>query len=280
MDENLPTFTCDSLIPRVIDCGICHLRPLVGADIAWLEELFGDVAVSGFIMCDGNHAADLVGGNEAGRAMSMCVEYSCGMAAGYISALPVNDCYPSMPRWKLEFAVSAPHRGIGLATAAVGGLTAYLMRNFSLPRVVVDVCDADRATMRVVEKCGFVRPLSRYAYIDYTNVTHGVHYLWYKLQPGRRAQCFAKGMQYYRLRRFVDAAGLWHEALECNYEESTPYNDGMILANIGMAYSSAGWYVQARRYLRLAAAIADDPGYLWDELRWIAFREGACAIKQ
>ncbi|MDE5786859.1 MAG: GNAT family N-acetyltransferase [Duncaniella sp.] len=279
MVENPPAITCDSLIPRIIDCGTCRLRPLGRSDISWLECLLSEDSVAEFITSPPGYAGRLVDGNESGRSIAMCVENIAGEPVGYIFALPVIDCYPSMPRWKLEFAVSPRHRGHGYATEAVGAMTAYLLRRFSLPRVVADICDADSEARRVVEKCGFARPESRYAYVNYDNVWQGVRYMWYKLQSGRRALCFAKGMQYYRLRRFVEAAGMWHEALGCNYDGATPYDDRMILANIGMAYSSAGMYVPARLYLGRAAAIAGDSAYILDELRWISVREGSCITK-
>ncbi|MDE6581782.1 MAG: GNAT family N-acetyltransferase, partial [Duncaniella sp.] len=176
--------------------------------------------------------------------------------------------------WNVEFAVSEKFRGRGFATEAVAGLCRFLLQIFAIPRVVADICDADKGAIRVIEKCGFVRPSHEYAYMNYRNVRQGMRWQWYRRQPGRRALCFAKGLQYYRMKRFMDAATIWIESLASPRCDDTPYTDGLILSNIGMAYSSAGWYAQARQYLERARVVTDDSAHIEAELRWIASRTG------
>ncbi|MDE6485595.1 MAG: GNAT family N-acetyltransferase [Duncaniella sp.] len=258
------------LIPDSIGCGICSLRPLAAEDQDALLSLLGEDEVAEYLGRGEGYAEALIEGNIAGDSVNMAVVDGNGAFAGFVSAVPVIDCHPSMPRWNLEFAVSAGFCGRGFATAAVDGICSFLLKNFALPRIVADICDADRAAVRVIEKCGFVRPSHRYSYMNYRNVRQGMRWQWYRMQPGRRALCFAKGMQYYRMGRFTDAATMWLESLASPRCDDTPYSDGLIMADIGMAYSSAGWYTQARKYLERASVMTDDASHIEGELRWIA----------
>ncbi len=264
----------DQSIPESITGGKCSLRPLTAADEGWLSALLEEERVAYFIAPFSGYAGALIEEMEEGEALNMAVIAEDDEEAGYISALPVMDCYPSMPRWRVEFAISERFGNNGLATSAVSVLSDFLLRNFSLPRVIADICNADTEAIRVVEKCGFIRPSHELSYMNYRNVRQGMRYQWYRLQPGRRALLFAKGMQYYRLRRFIDAAMTWLEALAEPRYDDTPYSDSLIQANIGMAYSSAGWYAPARQYLQLAAVMTDDTAFIDSELAWISRMTG------
>ena len=50
-----------------------------------------------------------------------------------------------------------PYWGRGIMTAAVRGTSAYVFDNFDLVRLEAPVFEWNRASMRVLEKCGFVR---------------------------------------------------------------------------------------------------------------------------
>ncbi|MBD5253174.1 MAG: GNAT family N-acetyltransferase [Barnesiella sp.] len=264
----------NELIPTHIGCRKCSLRPVMYGDVGWLKLLISEGKVAEYLLRNSSFADVMAEENDAGEAVNMAIITAEGEPAGFVSALPVIDRSPAMPRWMLEFAVAERFERRGFATEAVGALSDYLLGRFALPKVVADVCDANTGALDVVRKCGFARPESRLAYMNYRHVRQGMRYHWYRMQPGRRALYFAKGLQYYRSRRFVDAAQMWYEALAYPRCEGTPYCDSLILANIGMAYSSAGWYVQARSFLERAAVMAEDSGYIELELMWIARQTG------
>ena len=56
---------------------------------------------------------------------------------------------------ELGYWVAEPYWGQGIATIAVGLMTEYVFANFAINRIVAEVFDYNRASMRVLEKNGF-----------------------------------------------------------------------------------------------------------------------------
>ncbi len=263
----------DRLIPAVIRAGGSMLTPVTADDCAWLEALRLNGEVKEILGPESENWAAAAEENVSGDAMHFIIRNSDSARVGYIGAYPDGDSYPSMPRWHIYFAIEPEARRKGHATEALNGLTEFLLRKFAYPRVVADIAMTNTAALRVVEKCGYVKPPSRLAHVDFRRVLQGARFSWYRLQTGRRALLAAKGMQCYGINRFTDAIHLWHQSLGYRYDESTPYTDLWISSNLGMAYSSARLYVQARQWLERAEVLADIQGvahsYISRELAWI-----------
>lgn len=261
------------LIPAELRSGSIILRPVAADDIDWLDALRHDPEVEEFLGAELDDGASAVDDNICGDSMHFIIVTDHGDRVGYICAYPDADCYPSMDRWYIYFAVSSRFRCKGYATEALNLLTEYLFQEFAFPRAVVDMAMVNSAARRVAEKCGYVKPSSRFAYIDRGRLRQGVRFAWYRIQSGRRAMLSAKGKQLYDRCRFTEAVQLWHQALSYQYDRTTPYTDFWIVSNLGMAYSSAGLYVAARQWLERAEVLAAINGvahsYILRELAWI-----------
>jgi ribosomal-protein-alanine N-acetyltransferase len=53
--------------------------------------------------------------------------------------------------------LSEPYWGRGIVTAAVGATVRFIFANFDIVRLAAPVFEWNPASMRVLEKCGFVR---------------------------------------------------------------------------------------------------------------------------
>ncbi len=74
-----------------------------------------------------------------------------GEYAGYVQLVPLEE------GWEVGYHTVAAHTGKGYATEALAAFLPVMMDRFALPQVA-GVCDAENvASIRVLEKCGFVR---------------------------------------------------------------------------------------------------------------------------
>ena len=72
-----------------------------------------------------------------------------GTFAGYVQLVPIGD------GWEIGYHTVAAHTGKGFATEAVRAFLPEMMSALGLTQVV-GICDAaNRASIRVLEKCGF-----------------------------------------------------------------------------------------------------------------------------
>ena len=71
-----------------------------------------------------------------------------------------------MPMWNVGYAVHPSHRQQGYASAALKGLTDFLLQNFSFQHVMLDISNDNIASEMVAKKCGFTKPGDRTGYFD------------------------------------------------------------------------------------------------------------------
>lgn len=110
------------------------------------DEVFETEAVAAEVIAD---LMDCYSGTEGPFVHPMLVK---GEYAGYVQLVPLGD-----GDWEIGYHTVAAHTGKGYATEAVQAFLPVMMARLSLTRVY-GVCDAENAaSLRVLEKCGFVR---------------------------------------------------------------------------------------------------------------------------
>lgn len=76
-----------------------------------------------------------------------------GQLAGGIGIILQEDIYKM--NVELGYWIAEPFWGQGIATIAVGLMTQYVFETFAINRIVAEVFDYNKASMRVLEKNGF-----------------------------------------------------------------------------------------------------------------------------
>lgn len=109
------------------------------------DEVFETEAIAAEVI------ADLIGcydGTEGPFVHPMLLE---GEYAGYVQLVPIEN------GWEIGYHTVQEHTGKGYATEAVCAFLPVMMDKLSLTQVA-GICDAENAaSIRVLEKCGFVR---------------------------------------------------------------------------------------------------------------------------
>jgi len=72
---------------------------------------------------------------------------------GGIGMVLLDDVYRM--NVELGYWVAEPHWGTGIATIAVGLMTQYIFDTFAINRIVAEVFEYNKASMRVLEKNGY-----------------------------------------------------------------------------------------------------------------------------
>ena len=109
------------------------------------DEVFGTEAIAAAVIAD---LMDCYQGSDGPFVHPMLAgsEY-----AGYVQLVPMED-----GSWEIGYHTVATHTGQGYATEAVRAFLPAMMDKLQLSQVH-GVCDAEnKASIRVLEKCGFV----------------------------------------------------------------------------------------------------------------------------
>lgn len=78
-----------------------------------------------------------------------------GQAVGSIGILPKTDVYQRSA--ELGYWLGEKYWGRGITTEAVATIVAYAFNMYDINRIYASVFERNTASMRVLEKCGFVR---------------------------------------------------------------------------------------------------------------------------
>ncbi len=268
-------------IPNIIDCGICSLHPAQPSNVWVVEELFRSPDVKKFYVLRDDHAANIrsfcqyiISANIQQAAMNFIIYDNYGHEVGLISAEPMMNRNTNLPMWNVGYAVLPSERRKGYASAAVTGLSNYLLQNYSFPQVMLDISMDNKASEKVAEKCGFKVPYPRAGYIDEQHPEIGMRFRWFKQLAGQRTIYFNQAVHYYRQKNYVSAINAFRQALNEPYQPDTPYTDAQIYSNMGMALSSVGQYREAFNALKKAQQLGLNNSSIEKELLWLRNNQG------
>lgn len=268
-------------IPNIIDCGICSLHPAQPSNVWVVEELFRYPDVRKFYVLRDDHAANIrsfcqyiISTNIQQAAMNFIIYDNYGHEVGLISAEPMMNRNTNLPMWNVGYAVLPSERRKGYASAAVIGLSNYLLQNYSFPQVMLDISMDNQASEKVAEKCGFKVPYPRGGYIDEQHPEVGMRFRWFKQLAGQRTMYFNQAVHYYRQKNYVGAINTFSQALNEPYQPGTPYTDAQIYSNMGMALSSVGQYREAFNALKKAQQLGLNNPSIENELLWLRNNQG------
>lgn len=268
-------------IPNIIDCGICSLHPAQPSNVWVVEELCKHADVRKFYVLRDDHAANIrsicqyiIAANIQKTAMNFIIYDNSGNEVGLISAEPMMNRNTNMPMWNVGYAMLPEYRGHGYASAAVNGLTNYLLQNYSFPHVMLDISIDNKASERVAEKCGFEVPYPRAGYIDELHPEVGMRFRWFKQLVGQRTMYFNQAVHFYRQKNYTMAIANFRSALNEPYQPGTPYTDAQIYSNMGMALSSLHQYSEAFNALKKAQSLGLNNPSIEKELLWLRNNQG------
>ena len=268
-------------IPNIIDCGICSLHPAQPSNVWVVEELFRYPDVKKFYVLRDDHAANImsfcqyiISANIQQTAMNFIIYDNYGHEVGLISAEPMMNRNTNLPMWNVGYAILPSERRKGFASAALTGLSNYLLQNYSFPQVMLDISMDNKASERVAEKCGFKVPYPRAGYIDEQHPEVGMRFRWFKQLAGQRTMYFNQAVHYYRQKNYIGAINAFQQALNEPSQPGTPYTDAQIYSNMGMALSSVGQYREAFNALKKAQQLGLNNPSIEKELLWLRNNKG------
>lgn len=268
-------------IPNIIDCGICSLHPAQPSNVWVVEELFRHPDVKKFYVLRDDHAANIrsfcqyiISANIQKTAMNFIIYDNYGHEVGLISAEPMMNRNTNLPMWNVGYAVLPSERRKGFASAALTGLSNYLLQNYSFPQVMLDISMDNKASEKVAEKSGFKVPYPRAGYIDEQHPEVGMRFRWFKQLAGQRTMYFNQAVHYYRQKNYVGAINAFRQALNEPYQPGTPYTDAQICSNMGMALSSVGQYREAFNALKKAQQLGLNNPSIEKGLLWLRNNQG------
>ena len=263
-------------IPRIINCANCDLLPVTESNAWVVELLFQQPDVKKYYVLRDDHAANIkkycqyiITANEERTGMHFIIFSNNGEEVGYISAEPLMNRNTNTPMWNVGYAILPASRRHGYASSAVAGLTNYLLHNYSIPQVMLDISMDNKASEGVALKCGYTCPEDRMGFIDWNHPEVGVRKRWYKQLNGNRTVSFNRAVQYYRAKAYTEAVVEFKKALAEPYIPGTPYTDAQIYSNIGMALSSMRLYAEAYASLMKARELGLDNPSITKELLWL-----------
>ena len=269
------------VIPNIIDCGICSLHPAKPSNVWVVEELFRHADVRKFYVLRDDHAANIrsfcqyiITANIQNAAMNFIIYDNYGNGVGLISAEPMMNHNTNLPMWNVGYAVLPSERRKGYASTALTGLSNYLLQNYSLPQVMLDICTENHESEGLARKCGFTKPNDRQGYIDPNHMELGFRFRWFKQLAGQRTIYFNQAVHRYRQKDYIGAINAFRQAMNEPYQQGTPYTDAQIYSNMGMALSSVRQYREAFNALKKAQSLGLNNASIEKELIWLRNNKG------
>lgn len=268
-------------IPNMIDCEICSLHPAQPSNVWVVEELFRHADVKKFYVLRDDHAANIrsfcqyiINANVQKAAMNFIIYDNCGNEVGLISAEPMMNRNTNLPMWNIGYAVLPSERRKGYASAALNGLSNFLLQNYSFPHVMLDISTENHESVGVARKCGFKKPNDGQGYIDLQHMELGTRFRWFKQLAGERTMYFNQAVHCYRQKDYIGAVQNFRQALNESYQSGTPYTDAQIYSNMGMALSSLHQYREAFNALKKAQSLGLNNPSIEKELLWLRNNQG------
>lgn len=244
-------------------------------DYQFIDQLFSVADIRKYYVLRADHAANLyafteyiVNAMQQGSGLNYIICNQYGEKVGLISAELINSNGQVM--WNVGYAVHPSYRRQGFASRSLQGLTNYLQKVFSIQLISLDICESNKESEGVAQKCGFRKPTGgpNVGYFDFEHMDLGMRFKWYK-QPSGRIAVFNQGMQCARSKDYITAIQYYKKALEEPYEEGTPHTDAQIYSNMGMCYSSIRQYQTAFECLTRAKRLGLTNASIEKELLWL-----------
>lgn len=268
-------------IPDNINCGICSLRPAEPHNVWVVEELFKAPDVRKYYVIRDDHSANIrsfcqyiIAANIQKAAMNFIIYDRFGQEVGLISAEPMMNRNTNLPMWNVGYAILPSERRKGYASAALNGLSNYLLQNYSFPHVMLDISTENKDSERVAKKCGFLKPNDGHGYFDPQHMELGARFRWFKQLAGQRTMHFNQAVHCYRQKDYAGAVQSFRDALAEPYQPGTPYTDAQIYSNMGMALSSLHMYREAFTTLNKAQSLGLNNPSIEKELLWLRNNQG------
>lgn len=263
-------------IPYRIDCGGCTLHLLTSSNAWFIEDLFAFADVKKYYVLRNDHVENIrsfcqnaVAANQQGTCINYLIYDNFGNEVGFISAEPQMNQATNMPLWNMGYAVHPSYRDRGFASSAVNGLTNFLLQNFSIQQVMLDISEDNKASEAVAKKCGFTKLKERTGYFDWNHPEVGMRFRWFKQLAGMRTNYFNQAVQFYRMKMYNESVQAFESALSEPYQVGTPYTDAQIYSNMGMALSSLRRYTEAFQSLKKAQSLGLNNPSIEKELAWL-----------
>ncbi len=261
-----------------------YLEQVNLADSQFIQTLFSDKAVRTYYVLRKDHASNIdlfvrymVESMAHKAALDYIICNSLGQKVGLITAELIRLQNSDEVMWNVGYAVAPQYRNRGYATNALNGLTNYLLYHFSVQKSSLDICEANKESERVSEKCGYSipnQPGMRVGYLDPEHMELGMRFKWFKSVEGRRAEYFNQAAVFFRAKDYTSAIRCYELALNETYQTGTPFTDAQIYSNMGMAYSSCGQYLKAFNCLKKAQAMGLTNPSIERELLWLRNNAG------
>lgn len=246
----------------------------------FINELFIDPDVKKYYTLRDDHAHNInsfvsfmADKQENGRGFYFIIEQREHIPVGLITAEPIQDNFSQL-MWNVGFAILPSYRRKGYAYQAVCGLSGILYR-FKIDTIMLDISEFNTASESLAKKCGFEVMESPYGgkmrFIDPEHEELGARSRWTKKvhETGNRDKLCENAVLSYRNKNFSQAIEFFKAALREPMSPGSPSSDGLICANIGMAYYSIRDYNEAYRYYKKAYEMGIRNASIIDKLKWL-----------
>ena len=263
----------------------CRLTEIRQDDSQFINELFNDADVKKYFVLRDEHARNInafvdymVDAVRTSTVINYIIKDEFNESIGLITAELIRDNRNGSAIWNVAYAIDSEYRNEGYATEALKGFSDFLLRNFSIQEVSLDISLNNKASEAVAEKCGFSKPENRTgfntAYFDMEHMEVGARFKWYKSLRGKRIMCFNKAADAYRRKDYISSLKFFKQAMQEEYQPGTPYTDAQIYANMAMAYSSVGMYEEDLNCLKKAMSMGLNNPSIQKELMWLRNNKG------
>lgn len=254
-----------------------YLSQVTTSDLQFVKTLFSDRDVKTFYVLRPDHAADIssfvqymIDCIARKSALNYIICDVIGQKVGLISAELNREQETGEIFWNVGYAIAPQYRRRGYATNALNGLTEYLLNNFSIQKVSLDISEENNLSKKVAEKCGFRIPAGpRMGYYDVNHMELGMRFKWVKSLSGKRVELFNKAASLFRMKNYAASISYYKLALNEAYVPGTPFTDAQIYSNMGIAYSASRQYQEAFRLLKKAKSMGLNNAVIEKELKWL-----------
>lgn len=255
------------------------LKSISTADAAFLQTLFEDETVKRFYVLEDKYLNNipsfisyLLKVTTDGIGDSYIMYDMQGRKVGLITAEAVRQSGRIV--FNMGYAVSSVFRNNGYASDAVSCMTNYLLTNFRVEYVSLDISAENAISQKVAQKCGFVKDYTT-AYFDSNNPDMPMRFRWYKGLTSKRIEYFKIAFDAAQYREdWSTAVEYYEKALSEPYDEGTPYTNAQIYSNLGLSYSWLDQYQKAYDYFIKAQQLGLYNSVMEKEMRYLRKKLG------